>query len=222
MLARSVSEAEDFYLASGCRDGIEGSEALLDKSVLGCVAGFGVPAQPCVAVGDGADGVAGDVVEKFFLTCRERNCRDGSSDCWLREMLRRPVVLDFSVEDGEILDRLRVEREEDRAVKAHRQARDAAPDGEFREPPGFDLKELTGELHVLGVVAAEDEFEAAVRDEAFAHVGLLRCRDDCFAVLAYLAGESCRYADFAQAFTWEDVVSFVEHEEVLELLACGE
>src|SRR5207244_8264398 len=32
-------------------------------------------------------------------------------------------------------------------------------------------------------------------------------------------GESCRHADFSQAFSREDVVSFVEHEEVLELLA---
>src|SRR5438067_4132127 len=214
MFSRPVGEAEDFYLPSGCRDRIEGSEALLDKSVLGCVAGFGVPVQPCVAVGDGADRLACDVVEEFFLTRCERNCSDGRGDCWLREMLRYPVALDFSVEDGEVLDRLRVEREEDRAVKAHGQPRDATPDGELWEPPRFDLQELTAELHVLGVVATEYEFEPTVRDEAFAHVGLLRCCDDCFAVLAYLARESCRYADFAWAFAWENVVSFVEHEEV--------
>src|SRR6266849_10787424 len=107
MFTRSVGQAEDLHLTSRCRDGVERSKAFLDEGVLGCVAGFRVPPEPCVAVGDRTDGLPCDVVEEFLFTRREHNWRDGSGDYWLREMLRRPVRLDLSVEDREVLDRLR-------------------------------------------------------------------------------------------------------------------
>src|ERR1043166_5371617 len=125
----------------------------------------------------------------------------------------------FFIGDREVLDRLFAEREEDGAVEAYGESRDPGADGELGEPARVDLEELAGEGDVFGVVAAEDEFEPAVRDQTLAHVGLLCCGDDRFAELAYLACEARRDADFSGSLAWEDVVSFVEDEDVLELLA---
>src|SRR5207248_7120394 len=110
-------------------------------------------------------------------------------------------------------DRLLAEREEDWRVEAYRESRDAGPDGELWEPFGFDLQQLTGERDVLGVVAAKDEFEPAVRDQRFTHIALLCCGDDRFAVLAHLTRQPSRHADFAEALAREDVVRLIEDEE---------
>ena len=71
----------------------------------------------------------------------------------------------------------------------------------------------------LGVVAAEDELEAAVRNQRLAHVCLLCCGDDRLAELAHLASESRRHADFTGSLAGEDVVAFIEDEDVLQRFA---
>ena len=57
-----------------------------------------------------------DVVEEFLITRREHNWHDGSGGYWLREMLRRPVGLDFSVEDGQVRQQARRTRPAQRSA----------------------------------------------------------------------------------------------------------
>src|SRR6185369_9709054 len=188
-----------------------------DHRVFHRVARLVVPREPFVPVGDRANRMLCDVAQQVELAIRRDDRRRSAR--WCRCEVPRPLLLDDRIGHGGVLDGLHAKREEEGTVEPHRRPRYPGPQGQFWEPLGFHLQELTRERDIARVVAAENEFETAVRDEALAYVCLLRCGDDRFTVLAHFAGESCRHAHLAGPLTGEHIVAFIKDQDVLELLA---